>query len=119
MQGTEIFHVFVEFTGEGITEILGIKRFTAYVTTDQIHRDHVVPLAFKDVLEFHRILRADPPAIAAPGTPGHVVHKFSLFPDVSITERRRRTVLYAGKTPVTSMIYFKERHDLTMPPFCP
>jgi hypothetical protein len=80
--GAKRFRFSVEFSGEGLTEIDRIKRFIAYLAAHEVQCYNRIPLIFQKKLKFNRLLRANPPAVAAPGTAGHIVKKHTLIVDI-------------------------------------
>jgi hypothetical protein len=68
------------------------------------------------MLEFHRPLGANPPAIPAPGTARHVVKKFSLVPIIFVGEGACRTILDTGQATITSFVDTEVCHDFVSLP---
>jgi hypothetical protein len=62
-----------------------IKRFTAYPATNQIQRDHLIPLPDQKMLKLDRFLRTDSPALTASGAFGHVVLERSSIDPIVVT----------------------------------
>ncbi len=110
MGGAEGFDLMVKFSSERVTEIHGIERFSAYCTANQVHGCDLVPITFKKMLKFNRLLGTDSPALAASRTAGHAVKKLSLFTLIKVVQGACRAVLNTGKTPITIVIYSKKRH---------
>ena len=110
MGGTQGFDLMVKFSCERVTEIHGIERFSAYCAANQIHGCDLVPITFKKMLKFNRLLGADSPALAASRTAGHAVKKLSLFTLIKVVQGACRAILNTGKTPITIVIYSKKRH---------
>jgi hypothetical protein len=62
-----------------------IHRFTADLATNQIQRDHIIPLPCQKMLKLDRFLRTDSPALTASGAFGHVVLERSLVDPIVVT----------------------------------
>jgi hypothetical protein len=71
---------------------LRIKRFAADLAPDNIHCDHIIPLPDQEMLKLNGLLRADPPALTAPGAFGHIVLERSPIIPVFIVQGRSRTI---------------------------
>ena len=108
--GAQGFNLMVKFFCKRVTEIHGIERFSAYCTANQIHGRDLVPITFKKMLKFNRLLGTDSPALAASRTAGHAVKKLSLFTLIKVVQGACRAILNTGKTPITIVIYSKKRH---------
>jgi hypothetical protein len=62
-----------------------IKRFTADSATNQIQRDHLIPLTDHEMLKLNRFLRTDSPALTASGTFDHVMSERSSIDPIVVT----------------------------------
>jgi len=62
-----------------------IKRFTADPATDEIQRNHIIPLSYQKMLKLDRFLRTDSPALTASGAFGHVVLERSSIDPIVVT----------------------------------
>jgi len=110
MSRTEGFNGSIESLGELVAEIGRIQRFATNHTSHQFHGCHFLPRTGEDMLELHRLLRADPPAVTTSGAAGHIVEKPSPVSLIFIIESARRTVLHAGKTSIAFLIHSKKGH---------
>jgi hypothetical protein len=75
----------IHFTYEFLLIGSRIYRFTADLATNQIQRDHIIPLPYQEMLKLDRFLRTDSPALAASGAFGHVVLERSLVAPIVVT----------------------------------
>ena len=62
-----------------------IKRFTADPATNQVQRNHIIPLPYQKMLKLDRFLRTDSPALTASGAFGHVVLERSSIDPIVVT----------------------------------
>jgi hypothetical protein len=90
-----------------LLKIRRIEWFTAHPAPDQIHRDHIIPLADQKMLKFDGILRANPPALPAAGAFGHVVPKRTLIVLILIAQSRGRTIFHTRQTTIAIFVYTK------------
>ncbi len=88
-----------------------VKRLTAHLAAHQVQALKIVPVIVVDqVLELHRIIRADPLAVTAADTAGHVVRQGPLTVQVSGPQRGCRTVFHTGHAAVAPVVYLKISH---------
>jgi hypothetical protein len=62
------------------------------------------------MLKLDGTLRANPPALTAPGAFGHVVPERALIVLILMAQSRGRTILHTGQTTVAVIVYAKVRH---------
>jgi hypothetical protein len=74
----------IRFTYEFLLIGSRINRFTADLATNQIERDHIIPLPCQKMLKLDRFLRTDSPALTASGAFGHVVLERSLVDPIVV-----------------------------------
>jgi hypothetical protein len=76
----------------------------------QVQGHHLLPWRFQQVPEFHGLLGANPPALAASGAQAHVMHQDAFAGMVLVIEGPVRTILGAGQATVAFLVHFEKRH---------
>jgi len=112
MAWTEGFRLFGKTRLQVPLKFNGVKGLSANLAADQLQGLKIIPvIALDQVLKFHRVAGADPLAIAATGTAGHVVGKRSPAVLVCTAQGRGRAVLDTGQAAVAPLVYLKVSHN--------
>jgi hypothetical protein len=102
--------VVANFLGVGFIVRNGKKGFAADFAVKQIQNDHLIPLVSKHMLKFNRILGANAPARAAPGTASHIVQQRPFFGRILNVDGIGRTVLQTCQTAIAPFIHLEIDH---------
>jgi hypothetical protein len=100
----------LQLIGYGFSQGLGIDWLVTHSAVHKIEIGNLIPCAGKQAFEFHRVLGAYPPAIAATGAKRHVVLNRPALGVIIIFQGTCRAVLHTGQTAIAFTVNLKKRH---------